>query len=184
LASFFLRDRQRLHRRHVDPERVEIRDGVSGTAFPRSGLLDGVDIGLALWPIPRSASVELPNKVIDYVMWGIPYVASASEPYQALRTGRLVGSSLADQSPAAWQAELERLLDPEERVAVAKANTAAIDWDIKDHVGEWESVLSELVGLRRETTAPKGGRNAGRPCSPLRPQRPIATRSMPEQTFG
>jgi hypothetical protein len=92
-----------------------------------------------------------PNKVIDYVMRGIPYVASASEPYKALRTGRLAGTSLADQTPAAWQAELERLLDPAERVALAEANTAAIDWDIEDHIGEWESVLHELVDVRRSS---------------------------------
>ncbi len=39
--------------------------------------------------------------------------------------------------------------DPEERVVVAKANTAAIDWDIKDRVGDWESVLLELVDRSR-----------------------------------
>ena len=90
-----------------------------------------------------------PNKVLDYMMRGIPYVASASDSYKALGSGRLVGTSLADQSPAAWQAELERLLDPDERVALAKVNAAAINWDIRDHVGEWESVLLELVERAR-----------------------------------
>ncbi len=93
---------------------------------------------------------------MDYVHRGIPYVGSPSDAYKALKTGRLAGTSLADQSPAAWQAELERLLDPEVRVALAESNLKAIDWDIRDRWTDWESALDELVEgkLRpRRTTA-------------------------------
>jgi hypothetical protein len=129
----------------IDPERVEVRDGVPAAKFPTSGLLNGVDIGLAPMADTAISKSRTPNKVFDYVHRGIPYVASPSEPYKALRTGRLAGSSLADQSPAAWQAELERLLDPEERVALARANAEVIDWDIRERAGDWESALQELV---------------------------------------
>ena len=101
----------------IGPELVEVRDGVSGVKFPRSGLLDGVDIGLAPMADTALSRSRTPNKVFDYVHRGIPNVASPSEPYKALRTGRVAGTSLADQSPAAWQAELERLLDPAERIS-------------------------------------------------------------------
>lgn len=83
-------------------------------------------------------------------------MGSPSDAYKALKTGRLAGTSLADQSPAAWQAELERLLDPEVRVALAESNLKAIDWDIRDRWTDWESALDELVEgkLRpRRTTA-------------------------------
>jgi len=132
----------------IDPQRVEARDGVPGAKFPGSGLLNGVDIGLAPMADSALSKSRTPNKVWDYVHRGIPYVASPSEPYKLLKTGRLAGTSLADQSPAAWRAELERLLDPDERVVLAAANTAAIDWDIRDRIGDWESALSELVERR------------------------------------
>jgi hypothetical protein len=133
----------------IDPERVEVRDAVTGVDFPASGLLDGVDIGLAPMADSAVSKSRTPNKVMDYVHRGIPYVASPSDAYKALKTGRLVGTSLADQSPHAWQSELERLLDPAERVAVAESNFKSVDWDIWDHWVEWESPLSELVDQSR-----------------------------------
>lgn len=39
----------------IDPERVEVRDGVPAAQFPTSGLLNGVDIGLAARPTPKKA---------------------------------------------------------------------------------------------------------------------------------
>ena len=129
----------------IDPERVEVRDAVPAVEFPTSGLLNGVDIGLAPMADTAVSKSRTPNKVMDYVHRGIPYVASPSDSYKALKTGTLAGSSLADQPPSAWQAELERLLDPQERVNQAKANSAALDWDIRDRWTDWESALLELV---------------------------------------
>jgi hypothetical protein len=52
-----------------------------------------------------------------------------------------------------WQAELERLPDHAERVALAKAKTSAIDWDIDERRGDWESVLTDLVDRQKPAAA-------------------------------
>ena len=60
---------------------VEVRDAVPATEFPTSGLLNGVDIGLAPMADTAVSRSRTPNKVMDYVHRGIPYVGSPSDAY-------------------------------------------------------------------------------------------------------
>ena len=127
----------------IDPDRVMTRTFVPPTACPTSGLMDGVDIGLVPMADRMVSKAKTALKGMEYSARGIPFVASPIDAYRSLDAGRLAGTSLADQSPSAWQAELERLLDPTERLmAVAPTNAM---WDIRRHGADWESALMEVA---------------------------------------
>jgi hypothetical protein len=68
----------------------------------------------------------------------------------ALGSGTLIGESLSDQTPQAWIAALERLLDPAIRrqQAAAQARRVAAE-DISWRWQEWEDLYLELVAAAR-----------------------------------
>ena len=90
--------------RQHPPRSGNDRTFVPPTACPTSGLMDGVGIGLE--PTPAWSARRRPHSRA----WSIRRAAFRSWParyaYRSL-DGRLAGTSLADQSPSAWQAELE-----------------------------------------------------------------------------
>jgi hypothetical protein len=83
---------------------------------------------------------------MEFSARGIPFVASPSDEYRALGAGRLAGTSLVEQPSSTWQAELERLLDPIERLMAVSPTDAM--WDIGRHGTDWESTLLQAVAGR------------------------------------
>jgi hypothetical protein len=133
----------------IDPERVAVRDMVPAADFPSSGNLDGVDVGVVPMADTNVSRGRAPGKAFDFVARGIPFVFSPSDNYKALGVGRMAGTSLADQPPSAWLEELERLLDPAERVTAVKEDAEALrSWDIRDRWTDWESALTKVVERR------------------------------------
>jgi hypothetical protein len=130
----------------IDPDRVVTRLAVHATAYPTSGLMNDIDIGLVPMSDTGFSLGKSALKGMEFSARGIPFVASPSDEYRALGAGRLAGTSLVEQPSSTWQAELERLLDPIERLMAVSPTDAM--WDIGRHGTDWESTLLQAVAGR------------------------------------
>ncbi len=170
----------------LPPDRVVVLDPVEFDAYPQ--LLTQFDIGLAPiinTPFNRSKSNL---KLLEYGMWGIPYVASKVAPYVRYHTeSRGMGGYLAE-TPQQWEDALTLLLKqcqvdqhrglPEVSAFVqaeysyrsgiyrwADALREARDMARAERLAKAEGNLEALPGLKREYTLPqRPGRNDVCPC--------------------
>jgi glycosyltransferase involved in cell wall biosynthesis len=134
----------------VNPRRVVLRPGIAWEEYAASGPMRGMDIGLVPLLDNPFNQAKSALKGLEYAACGVPFAASASAEYVALGSGTLIGESLSDQTPQAWIAALERLLDPAIRrqQAAAQARRVAAE-DISWRWQEWEDLYLELVAAAR-----------------------------------
>jgi len=129
----------------VDPARVTTRVGRSWAEFAASRPMEGMDIGIVPLEARDYNRAKSALKGMEYAACGIPFVASPSPEYVWLDCGVLAGASFEDQSPAAWQAALERLLDADERARIARLQSVRVAAeDIGVRGVEWERLYLRL----------------------------------------
>lgn len=102
---------------------------------------DHFDIGLVpLSDVPFNKAKSA-IKGMEYAASGIPFVASATPEYEWF------GQGIVCRRPKDWIRALERLMDPDERVLVAKrAKERVASEDIALRWADWEKVYSEAEG--------------------------------------
>ncbi len=131
----------------VDPGRVITREGRAWVDFAASRPMAGIDIGLVPLEARDYNRAKSALKGMEYAACGVPFVASPSPEYVRFNCGSLAGTSLEDQTPAAWEAALEQLLDAGERKRVARRQSERVAAeDISVRSGEWEHLYRRIGG--------------------------------------
>jgi glycosyltransferase involved in cell wall biosynthesis len=129
------------------------------------------DIGVVLYPLGYSPSVDmcLPNKLFEYLMAGLPVLATPLQAVSALISQYGVGRITASLAPAELGQAISGMLGDDEALARYAANTrAATKQDLC-----WEheklhllALYEELLGTASAAEAASEGLAAG--TSPLR----------------
>lgn len=108
-------------------------------------VMQGAHVGLSLLHDIPKFQKNVPTKVFDYMASGIPYVSTDLMPVRALTGG--VGGALVPpgDAPAAAEAALAFLRDPERARATAREGRALVEERLN-----WEALEPRLTGLYEE----------------------------------
>jgi hypothetical protein len=138
---------------NVNPERITVIPAMSFADYVQTRPLSGVDIQLIPLMDHATSKAKSCLKGLESTALGIPFVASPQDEYKWLGCGRLAGTDIANQKPKFWIAALEAMLDPAERLRMAKeAHERVAQEDIRARWQEWESVYAEVLDRRRMST--------------------------------
>jgi hypothetical protein len=127
----------------IDPARVERRPLRSFAEYLATRPWSGIDIALVPLMDHHYSRGKSCLKGLESAVQGIPFVASPHDEYKWLGCGRLAGTEMDHQSPMVWEAALEAMLDPAERIgSAAEAYERATREDIRVRWREWERVYA------------------------------------------
>ncbi len=142
----------------ADLEKLIISEGVVDQvkllpAVPYEQLLTwtaSADIGLAIYPLD-SQNVRwcLPNKLFEYLMAGVPVLASQLEAVAEILTTYEVGRTIPSLTPEAVGAAINALLTDEATLIVMREHAL---WATEQELC-WERECSHLLSLYRSVTA-------------------------------
>ena len=118
---------------------------------PYTELLDwtaSADIGLSVFPLDSTLSIRwcLPNKFFEYMMSGLPILATPLEAVAEIIRAYGVGSIVTSLEPAAIGAAINMMLADEEALAEMRRNAL----DAARRVFYWEKESQQLLHLYDE----------------------------------